>query len=136
MNRLQTTVCQRGLQALTMALLAVAIVGNSGGTEPADTFVPVALAPADELGLSVGPSPTLRQFGKKPGLTKENGLNPCLSPEGSVVALRTREQQQACYRGCVNRCWLRWMSRGHAGDRYQRYQLYLQCQNSCTWSCG
>ena len=126
---------QPAVTHFTMVPIAVAITSNSGCAGPAATFLPVSLAPAGELGLSVRPSPAYRGLNDFV-LPKENCLNPCLSPQGSTLALRTREEQQACYRGCVNRCWLRWMSSGHAGDRFQRYQLYLKCKNSCVWSCG
>lgn len=136
MNRLQTTVRHRVVQALTMALIAVAIASNSGLAEPVATSLPVSLAPADESGLSVIPSPGQRTL-DNPVLPKGNGLNPCSSPRDSSFALHANNHhQQSCYQSCVNRCWLRWMSRGHTGDRLNRYQLFLKCKNSCMWSCG
>ena len=123
MNQLQATVCQRVLPAFTIALLAVAMASTSGVSAPADTFVPVDLSPADESG-------------KNLRLMNDTDLNPCSSPQELIVAQRTPEEEQACYQGCVNRCWLRWMNRGHAGDRFGRYQQYIKCKNSCMWSCG
>ena len=135
-NRLQNTARQRVLELVAMALVTVAIASTSGVSATADTVVPSVLTPVDESDLSVRPSPTYREFGKSLGLINDTDLNPCSLPQELIVAQRTREQQQACYQGCVNRCWLRWMNRGHAGDRFGRQQQYLKCKNSCMWSCG
>ena len=122
-----------------MALAAVAIASASALSAPADTVVPGIVASVDEADLSVRPGATYGESGKNLALVNGADSNPCsspLSPQELIVAQRTREQQQACYQGCVNRCWLRWLGRGHPGDRFGRYQQYLKCKNSCMWSCG
>ena len=68
--------------------------------------------------------------------TRPDGPNPRVPNGTLILAAQTGSGKAGCYQGCVARCWLRWMSGGHAGDNFQRHQLYMKCKNACTWSCG